>query len=165
MKKVSEAARQFTASLAISRRDALRVGATAAALAVVASCASFRKSDLDKANRDLSRALDELAQGAAQEGKLASIARRIGNRSRELVEEHEEFEERFIALSNDRSVPEDELDSLNSEFSERRTQHRDELLRLQDELRGELTAEQWGEAVKVLNETQTATARPLASEK
>ncbi len=150
----------------VSRRQAIRIGLATASLLVLSSCQSPKGSgaDLDKAHRSLRRTLDNIAGDDNQQARLASIARRIENRSRELVEEHDEFRARFDALSRDRDTTAAELDELVSEIAGRRTAQRNELLHLQDELRAELTAEEWAEAVKVLTQTKHAIARPPVSE-
>ena len=148
----------------VSRRDILRVGLATASLLLLSGCQSASKTDLDNANRSLRRTLDDIAGDDHQEARLASIARRIQNRSRDLVEEHDEFRARFDALTRDRDTTDARLDELIGDFAERRTAHRNELLHLQDELRAELTAEQWAEAVEALTRTKRAIARPPLSE-
>ena len=85
----------------VSRREALRVGLAAASLLVLWGCQSSRGSqaDLDEAHRSLRRTLDTIAEDDHRQARLASIARRIGNRSRDLVQEHDEFRARLDALS------------------------------------------------------------------
>ena len=52
------------------------------------------------------------------------------------------------------------LSSLAESFTSRRTRQRDELFRLQDELRRELTEDEWTLAAKALSASQNAYARP-----
>jgi septal ring factor EnvC (AmiA/AmiB activator) len=146
----------------VSRRELLRAGLAAAALLVVAGCTSFRSSpnDLDKAYRNLQDTLDDIAEDDKQQAQLASIARRIGNRCRELTQEHDEFRERFDALSRKRKTDSAELSALTEGFARRRTKQRDELLSLQDELRRELTQDEWILAAEALTVKQAAYARP-----
>ena len=150
----------------VSRREALRVGLAAASLLVLWGCQSSKgsRADLDKAHRSLRRTLDNIAEDDHRQARLASIARRIENRSKELVEEHDEFRARFDALSRDRETTEAQLEELVSAFGSRRTSQRNDLMHLQDELRAELTAEEWVQAVESLTQTQQAYARPPVSE-
>ena len=146
----------------VSRRKLLRVGLAAAALLVVAGCTSFRgtTNDLDKAYRNLQDTLDGIAEDDKQQAQLASIARRIDNRCRELTQEHDEFRERFDALSRQRKTDSADLYALTDDFVRRRTQQRNELLSLQDELRRELTEDEWILAAEALTAKQAAYARP-----
>jgi len=150
----------------VSRREAMRVGLAAASLLVVWGCQSLKgsRADLDKAHRSLRRTLDNIAEDDHRQARLASIARRIENRSRELVEEYDEFRASFDALSRDRETTQTQLQELVSVFTDRRTTQRNSLLYLQDELRAELTSEEWDQAVEALLETKRALARPPVSE-
>ena len=145
----------------VSRREFIRAGLGAAALLALGGCATFRRSsDLDKAYSNLQGTLDDLTDDEVRQSRLASIARRIENRCRELTEEHEEFRDRFHSLSRKRNTTTAELDEVVESFAARRTKQRNELFVLQDELRRELTEEEWALAVEALNQTQEAYSRP-----
>jgi len=117
----------------VSRREFIRASLGAAALLALGGCATFRRSsDLDKAYSNLQGTLDDLTDDEVRQSRLASIARRIENRCREVVES----------------------------FAARRTKQRNELFVLQDELRRELTEEEWASAVEALNKTREAYTRP-----
>jgi septal ring factor EnvC (AmiA/AmiB activator) len=150
------------AASTVSRRETLRIALTAAALLLVAGCSMFRKSDsdLDTAYRNLRDTLDGIARDDSQQDRLVSIAQRIEKYCRELTREHNEFREQFDALSRKRDTTSSELDELAEGFAARRTVERNDLLRMQDELRAELTEAEWIKAVEALNQTQEAYARP-----
>jgi len=150
----------------VSRREALRTWLATASLLVLSGCQSLKGSgaDIEKAHRSLRRTLDDIADGELQEARLASIARRIENRSREFIEEHDEFRAMFDAVSRDRDTTDAQLEDLVGDFARRRTAHRNQLFQLQDELRAELTADEWTEAVEALTQTKQALARPPVSE-
>jgi hypothetical protein len=146
----------------VSRRQLLRAGLATAVLLVLAGCSSFRGSanDLDKAYRNLQDTLDDIAEDDKQQAQLASIARRINNRCRELIQEHDEYRERFDALSRKHNTDAAELYALTEGFTSRRTKQRNELFRLQDELRRELTEDEWLLAAEALAVKQAAYSRP-----
>jgi len=145
----------------VNRREFIRAGLGAAALLALGGCATFRRSsDLDKAYSNLQETLDNLTDDEVRQSRLASIARRIENRCQELTQEHEEFRDRFHSLSRNRDTTSAELDKVVEGFSARRTKQRHELFLIQDELRKELTEEEWALAVQALNQTQEAYSRP-----
>ena len=146
----------------VSRREFLRVATAAAALLALGGCATFRGSSaLDKAYSDLQETLEDIAEDDdVRQSRLASIGRRIENRCRELTQEHDEFREQFHTLSRNRDTASADLSEVVGGFTARRTQQRNELLRMQDELRNELTEKEWALAVEPLNETQEAYTRP-----
>jgi chromosome segregation ATPase len=147
----------------VNRREFIRAGLGAAALLALGGCATFRRSsDLDKAYSNLQETLDDLTDDEVRQSRLASIARRIENRCRELIQEHEEFRDRFHSLSRKRNTTTAELDEVVESFAARRTKQRNELFLIQDELRQELTEEEWASAVEALNKTQEAYTRPKA---
>jgi hypothetical protein len=152
------------AKACVSRRQLLRVGLATGVLLVIGGCTSFRGSgsDLEKAHRDLQGTLEGIAKDDEQQTELASIARRIEYRCRELTQEHDKFRERFNELSRQRETSSAELSALVEGFSERRTQQRDALLHLQDELRLALTQAEWSEAVYALKKIKSARSRPPA---
>lgn len=147
---------------ALNRREALRIALATSVLLLVAGCGSFRKSEssLDKAYSNLREALDEIAMDDSQQDRLIAIAQQIEDRCQALTREHDEFRQQFDALSRQRDTTSTELTALAEGFAARRTVERDELLRVQDELRAELTEAEWIEAVEALNQTQEAYARP-----
>ena len=148
----------------ISRRDALRIGLASAALFAISGCAIFggSKTDLDKALSTLQKTLEGFGEDEVRQSKLISIARRIENRCRELIQEHEEFSATFEKLSIKRETTSGQLNEFVDGFTTRRTEQRNAILRLQDDLRLELSEEEWIEAVRALNSTQEAMARPRA---
>jgi hypothetical protein len=146
----------------LSRRDALRISLAASALLLVAGCGMFRKSgsDLDKAFTTLRDTLDELATDSDQQQRLIAIAGQIEEACRALTGEHDAFVEQFEGDARQRDTSSAALEQVVDGFAERRTEHRNQLLVLQDELRAELTAKEWTTAVKALNQTQEAYRRP-----
>jgi hypothetical protein len=147
---------QDSATGRISRREALRIGLATASLLVVSACHSFvpfsgRRSDFDSASADLREKLDEVATNDVERARLASIARRLEAKARELITDHQEFQTNFDTLSIEREVSSTDLQRLGQEFQSRRIALRNDLLRLQDQLRGELTEEEWDQVVTALN--------------
>jgi hypothetical protein len=146
---------------ALSRRRALRISAAAAALFLLEGCRTSRSTqELKEAERDLRRTLDELAQGEQEKARLSSIAERITDAVTELHEENEAFLSRFHNLSIDPDVSADDLVETVNAFEVRRKTLRDATLRAQDDLRAELTAGEWAEAVAVLNQKAAVITRP-----
>ena len=145
----------------LSRRQALKL--TVAALLVVGGCARFsRRTDLDTAINDLNELLDDIAANGEQIW-LASIARRIEIRARDLLAEHSEFVSSFDALLTTYDVTEVQLMQVIEAHSMRREWLRNDLLRLQDELHASISQEDWGMVIKVLNRTGNAiTTQPFA---
>ena len=95
-----------------------------------------------------------------RQSRLASIAQQIEKHCQELTREHDEFRQEFDTLSRKRDTTSSELNELVEGFATRRTTERNELLRMQDELRAELTETEWIKVVKALNQTLEAYARP-----
>jgi len=126
---------------ALDRREALRIALATSALLLVSGCGSFRKSEssLDKAYHNLHETLEAIATDDIRQDRLVSIARQIEKSCQELTREHDEFRQQFDALSRKRDTTSSELTELTEDFAARRTVERDELLRIQDELRTELT--------------------------
>ena len=152
----------LVASSTISRRETLRITLAASALLLVAGCGVFRKSDsdLDKAFSKLRATLDEIAANPDQQERLIAIAGQIETACRALINEHDAFVEQFEGDARLRDTSSSVLEQVVEGFAERRTEHRNQLLVLQDELRAELTAQEWTTAVKALNQTQDAYTRP-----
>jgi hypothetical protein len=146
----------------LSRRDALRITLATSALLLVAGCGMFRKSesDLDKAFATLRDTLDELATDADQQERLVAIAGQIETACRALTDEHDAFVEQFEGDARQRDTSSSALEQVVEGFAERRTEHRNQLLGLQDDLRAELTEQEWTMAVEALNQTREAYTRP-----
>lgn len=146
----------------IDRRDALRISLAASALLLITGCSVFRKSgsDLDNAFTALRETLDEIATDADQQERLIAIAGQIETACRALTNEHDAFVEQFEGDARLRDTNSSALEQVVEGFAERRTKHRNQLLVLQDELRGELTEQEWSTAVEALNQTQEAYTRP-----
>ena len=145
----------------LSRRQALKLAA--ASVLLVAGCATFRQgSDLDAAMSDLDGILNDIARNGKQVW-LASIARRIGIRARDLVAEHQEFVDSFDRLLSERDVTEAQLKQMIEAHVKRRERLRNDLLRLQDELHASMTPDDWAKVVQVLNRTgKVVTNRTLS---
>ena len=145
-----------------NRREIVVAGMAIATLQLLTGCSTIGLggSDLDKAYSKLDKALAGMGGGDAREARLASIARRIATRCRELTHEHEEFREQFDALSRKRETAASELNQLVEGFYARRTKQRNELLHEQNKLRKELTREEWAIAAEALAYTQEAYTRP-----
>ncbi len=146
----------------VNRRQFLNIGLAGAALLALSGCASVRgpkKSDFDKATTELRSLLEGFKGDGAREARLASLGRRIENRCREVMEEHNDFRRRVDALSRRRETPAAELQALVEDFSSRRALYRAEVLETQDELRRALTREEWDQAVQVLNSGLDAFSR------
>ena len=148
----------------LSRRQALRMALAASALLVLEGCGTLRRSDLDKARRDLRRTLDELAKDDPREDVLRSIAQRIADTAVELYEESEAFLSRFDKQSKDRDVSAEELRDTVNRFERRRGQLRAKVLEAQDDLRSELTPEEWAVAIQALNQKAGAVLSRLPAE-
>jgi hypothetical protein len=147
---------QDSATGRISRREALRIGLATASLLFVSACQSFtafprRRSDFDSASADLNEKLDEVATDEVERARLASIARRLEAKARELITDYEEFQANLDALSIERQISSADLRRLGQEFEVRRIALRNDLLWLQDELRAELTEAEWDRVVTALN--------------
>ena len=136
----------------LSRREALRIGLATASLFVVSGCQVFGStSELESARNELMQSLEALGRDDVQEVGLLSIARQIASNTRVLVDEHDAFLSDFDRLTRNRDVSESDLQRLADLFSTRRVELRNGLFRLQDELRAEMTADEWTVVVKALN--------------
>ena len=145
----------------VSRRDAIRISLAAASLLIVAGCQSNSAKALESATRDLRKTLDGMAANDVQSARLASISRRLESRSRELMEDHLEFQGNFDTLSILPEVSSADLKRLGTAYQARRITLRNDLLRLQDELRVELTAEEWEKVVDALNKKAKSVTRDI----
>ena len=144
----------------VSRRDALRL-TLAASLVVITGCQTTGRSssELDSANEHLRRTLDGIAVTEEQQARLASVARHIERKARELLNEHREFLAAFDTMLIDPDVTPAELRREGLEFQTRRVALRNDLLHLQDELRVELTAAEWDGVVEALNRKAQSVGR------
>ena len=134
----------------LNRRQLLRLAV--ASLAVLAGCATARRhSSLDGYHEELRQLLEGFARGPGNETDLASIARRIEMRSAELVAEQQEFYDTLDRQLKAREVTQETLEQTIEGYSSRRALLRNDLLALQDELHEALGAEEWRQALEVLN--------------
>lgn len=104
--------------------------------------------------------MDSLADDEAQRSRLLSIADQIERACRQLTQEHDDFIEQFEVTAGDRQADSPSLQALVEGFEQRRTAERNRVLELQDELRVELTKDDWAMAVDALNQTGGAIKRP-----
>ena len=136
----------------LSRREVLRVGVASASLFVVSGCSLFGGgSELEEARSELVEALKKLEREQPQEVQLLAIARRIGAESRVMVDEHLASLLDLDGLSRNADVSAAELTTFGKSFRAHRNDVLMDLLRLQDELRAELTDEEWPTVVKAIN--------------
>lgn len=148
----------------LSRRQALRMALATSALLVLEGCGTLRRSDLDKARRDLLHTIAELAKDDEREDVLRSIGQRIADAAFELYDESEAFIERFDKQSKDRDISADQIQNTVNRFELRRVELRRNVLEAQDDLRRELTREEWAQAVQALNRKAKAVSPPLPGE-
>jgi hypothetical protein len=119
---------------------------------VISGCANLRRgSDLDAYQMELRDLLEGMADDDADEVALLSVAQRISIRSRDLVAEHQEFAASFAALMSERDATEEQLADMVGRHQDRRQWLRDDLLRLQDELRAQIGPDDWADVSAVLN--------------
>jgi hypothetical protein len=149
-------------TMTLNRREALRISLASSALLLIAGCSVFKKSesDLDKAFRNLRTTIDSFSADTDQQARLISIAERIEKSCRDLTYEHDTFINLFEAEAQQREISSTVLDEIVEGFGQRRTVERDQLLRIQDELRAELTEQEWKTAVEALDQTREAYTRP-----
>ena len=147
----------------LSRRQALRMALATSALLVLEGCGTLRRSELDQARRDLVHTIAELADDP-REDALRSAAEHIVDAALELYDENEAFIKRFDKQSKDRDVSADQLQNTVNRFELRRGELRRNVLEAQDDLRRELTREEWAQAVQALNRKAKAVLPPLPGE-
>jgi len=154
--------RGSAAASTVSRREALRIALAASALLVVASCGMLRRSQsgVDKAFMTLRETLDAIATDAGQERQLLAIAEQIETACRDLIDEYDAFIEQFEGHARQRDTGSSALQQVVDGFAVERTKQRNHLLELQDELRSELTEQEWSMVVEALNQTQDGDTRP-----
>ena len=148
----------------LGRRQALRMALEASAILVLEGCGTLRRSDLDKARRALPHTIAELAKDDPREDAFRSIGERIVDAAFELYDENGAFLKRFDKQSKDREVSADQLQETVNRFERRRAQLRSKGLEAQDDLRRELTPEEWAQAVQVLNRKAGAISSGLPEE-
>lgn len=131
-----------------SRRQAIKLAA--ASVLLVTGCTNARQdSDLNAAMSELNRLLDEMDD--KEQKRVTSIVQRIQGRASELSDEHRTFTDSFDRLLAAYDTTELQLEHLIDTYNRRRTQMRNELLHLQDELHVAMTPDDWSEVVHVLN--------------
>ena len=137
----------------LGRREALRVGAALACLLTVGACRSTGGSttELESARSELLLALQELGRGDLGEVRLQTIGRAIADGARFFVDEQRAFLSDFDRLLRRPDVAAADIQTFADDFGVRRTRVRNDLFRLQDELRSELTADEWPRVVAALN--------------
>jgi hypothetical protein len=124
----------------------------AVALLAVAACGSTGWSgELDAAFRDLSSALEGMAEDDAERDRLRDLARQIETLGRELLAKHLAFQEEFDAGTADPAVAVADLRRRTNDYQRDRVRMRDELLRVQGELRSELSEADWGAVIDTLS--------------
>lgn len=135
------------------------------AVALLPGCHSVAgsRSEFDAASADLRHELDRIAWTDERRQRLASIAARLEDTARSLVDRHERFLSDFEFISIERAEPAERLRALTDRYLEERVASRAELVRLQRELRAELTDPEWSEVVTVLNRKARLAARPRRS--
>ena len=139
---------EFIAVKPLDRRRFLKLAA--ASMLVVTACTNARHgSDLDAAMDELNQLLDDM--DPAEQQRVYAVARRIRASARELADEHRAFTENFDDMLKSYDTTEAQLTQLIADYGKRRTQMRDDLLHLQDELHTAMTPDHWAEAVRVLN--------------
>ena len=121
-----------------------------ASMLVVTACTNTRHgSDLDAAMSELEQLIDDMDPDDQQ--RVTTIAQRIRASARELADEHRTFTGNFDHLLSTYDTTEAKLEQLIVDYGKRRTQMRDDLLRLQDQLHTAMAPEDWAEVVRVLN--------------
>ena len=121
-------------------------------------------SDLDRAIAELHRVLGGLTDDQAKTERLSEIAEQISVNAKTLVAQQYKFFDEFDNLSRKADTSEGVLLADIEQYQARRTEQRKRLFRLQDELRAELTDEEWQDVAQVLNRKLDAVARPTISE-
>lgn len=98
---------------------------------------------------ELNRLLDEMDDNEQQ--RVTAIVQHIQMRARELAEEHRTFTDSFDRQLSAYDTTEAQLLQLIDTYNQRRTQMRNDLLHLQDELHAAMKPDEWSEVVRVLN--------------
>lgn len=138
------------------RREFL-IGLGAISLMLATGCATFRSgSELDASFADLDALLNQ-APGVDND-QIATIAKRIRDRSQKLVDTHETFVKTFNDMASNRSVTDKEIQKLGDDYNVDRQIRRNDILHLQDELHAALPPDVWADVLKVLNRKSQAIA-------
>jgi len=133
----------------MTRRELVICIATSALL-VTSGCATFRReSEVDAALGELENLLSQIDD--ADEEKLMVLAERIGQNVHALLDKHERFGEEFNARAKDRSVSDESLQELVSDYEAGRVLLRSELLRADQELFAALPVEARSDVLELLN--------------
>lgn len=142
-----------TRHVGLDRRGALRLAVALSCLATVGACRTTGSPapELESARSELMRALDELERSELEEVRLMTIARAISDGARLVVDEQVAFLVDLDRLLRNRDVAAADIQAFADEFAARRTRVRNDLFRLQDELRAELGADEWARVVVALN--------------
>lgn len=135
--------------LGMTRRE-LMIYIAASALLVASGCATFqRDSEVDAALDELESLLSQIDD--ADEEELIAAADRIGQKVRALLDKHERFGEEFNTRARDRSVSDESLQELVSDYEAGRVVLRNELLRADQELFAALPVDAKDDVVELLN--------------
>ena len=140
----------------LERRDFI-IALSASALVLATGCATFRReSEIDAAFNDL----DELLAVTGEDNLdgVVPIVEQMRADSRALLDIHETFVVKFNSMAADRSATLDDLNSLVDGYHADRKSKRDDLLRLQDDLREALPTDAWPDVQRVLNSKSQAIA-------
>jgi hypothetical protein len=133
----------------MTRRE-LMICIAASALMIASGCATFRRdSEVDAALGELESLLSQIDD--ADEEKLMAIAERIGQDVHALLHKHERFGEEFNARARDRSVADESLQELVSEYEAGRVVLRNDLLLADEELFAALPVESKADVLELLN--------------
>ena len=135
-----------------TRRDSLRIALAASALTLLGACRSSNpEKEFAKTSEELTELLERVAKDDVERVELASVARRIRSMARELINDHRQFLTHFDQLTANADVATPDIRRVGERFLARRTKQRDDLLRLQGELRTRLQDEEWDEAVEIMS--------------
>jgi len=133
----------------MTRRE-LMICIAASASLVASGCATFRRdSEVDAALGELENLLSQIDDGDEEE--LVAAAERIGQNVRALLDKHERFGEEFNARAKDRSVSNESLQELVSDYEAGRVVLRNELLRADQELFAALPVDAKADVLELLN--------------
>ena len=133
----------------MTRRE-LMICIAASALLVASGCATFQSdSEFDAALGELESLLSQIDD--ADEANLRAAADRIGQDVRALIDKHERFGDEFNARARDRSVSDESLQELVSDYEAGRVVLRNELLRADQKLFTALPVDAKADVLALLN--------------
>ena len=137
------------------RRQLLSLSASALLLAsTVPGCALFDSTtDFDIAVEALEEQLQLVAEDQAEADAFMADASAIVDQTRRMRRSHERFLSRLDRGLRDWNVDEDELLTRIRDYDAVYRQNLGELLRLQQQLREQLTADEWQQIAAALNTT------------